>query len=76
MIENNLKKVYLDHKIWCVIMFDLMTYIDAAASMFILPYDLLKFVLIEIFVRNLRLDFHKPIIICSPEAKKQARFHL
>ena len=54
-----------------------MTYIDAAASMFILPYDLLKFVLIEIFVRNLRLDFHKPIIICSPEAKKQeARFHL
>lgn len=74
LIKNNLKTVYLDHKIWCIIMFDLMTYIDVAASMFILPYDLLKFVLTEIFVRHLRSDFHKPIIVVVLKLRSKPDF--
>lgn len=61
--KNNLKTVYLDHKIWCIIMFDLMTYIDVAASMFIAIWPFLKFVLTEIFVEASQIDFHKLILL-------------
>lgn len=60
------KEDYLHHKI------DLSQiwpdYLHRCSKCVNLPGSLLKFALIEIFMRNIRMDFYKTIIICSPEA--------